>query len=219
VYIVSYDNFTVSCEYAYGGYIYNESQLDCTQKIKYIYNSTASFPFIAIFKSDLTLTSHLNKDAPSAYLHINETGSLNMTYISFNINIVNNSNQTIQISTTVVQVFDPGNDLYFVEMDAIRNNQNLLNSLSKESSDFIGDSEYANTHLIGPGNVHILRYTKEIRKVLVDIPKSLFLSPRHERIPYITSKLATVSMPDLGNLTIFSIACTSTTIVTEEEKL
>ncbi|CAG8584632.1 6978_t:CDS:2, partial [Cetraspora pellucida] len=187
-----------------------ESNLDCTQKITKKHNSTSSFPFIAIFKSNITLTSHIDEDAPSADLHINQTGSLNITYISFNIFQVN---QTNQIDSTLFQVFDP-------ETDAIKKNQNLLNSLSKESSDLILDSEYANTYLAGPGNLHIFRYTKQIREVLIDIPKSLFsLSPQHEQIPYITSRLATVSMPFLANQTILSIGCASTTVITEEEKL
>ncbi|CAG8449023.1 9176_t:CDS:2 [Dentiscutata heterogama] len=193
VYIISYYNFTVDCVYGYGGYIYSESNQDCTQKITRIYNnSTSSFPFISIFRSNLTLTSHIDEDAPSADLHINQTGSLNMTYISFNINQTNQTNP----STTLFQLFDP------------------------ESQGLLDDSEYANTFVLGSGNLYTLKYIKQIREVLVSVPSSIFsLSPKYERIPYITSNLATVYMSYLGNQSILSVGCASTTIETEEERL
>ncbi|CAG8783779.1 22115_t:CDS:2, partial [Dentiscutata erythropus] len=149
------------------------------------------------------------ENAPSADLHINQTGSLNMTYISFNINQTNLTNP----SSTLFQLFDP-------ETDAIKNNNDLLNSLSKESQGLLDDSEYANTFVLGSGSVYTLKYTKQIREVLVNVPSSIFsLSPTYERIPYITSNLATVYMPNLGNQSILSVGCGSTTIETEEERL
>ncbi|KAF0488241.1 hypothetical protein F8M41_022400 [Gigaspora margarita] len=212
VYIISYSNFTVNCSYAYGGYIYSESNLDCTQKITKSYNATSSFPFIAIFRSNLTLSSNIDDNAPSSDFHINQTGSLNMTYISFNINHVNQT-QTNLTHSTIFQVYDP-------ETDAIKNNPNLLNSLTKSSQNIIADNEYANTYIIGPGNLFSLKYTKQIREVLINIPRNLFaVSPDHERIPYITSTLSTLSIPSLGNQSIFSVGCASNTVETEEEKL
>ncbi|RIB21709.1 hypothetical protein C2G38_2034149 [Gigaspora rosea] len=76
------------------------------------------------------------------------------------------------------------------ETDAIRNNQKLLNSLTKSSQNIIADNEFANTYIIGPGNIFSLKYTKQIREVLINIPRNLFaVSPEYERIPYINSNL------------------------------
>ncbi|CAG8617651.1 25160_t:CDS:2 [Gigaspora rosea] len=204
VYIISYINFTLDCSYAYGGYIYSESTLDCTQKIKKSYNATSSFPFIATFRSNLTLSSQVDDNAPSFDFHINQTGSLNMTYISFNINLTNQI-QTNLTHSTIFQIYDP-------ETDAIRNNQKLLNSLTKSSQNIIADNEFANTYIIGPGNIFSLKYTKQIREVLINIPRNLFaVSPEYERIPYINS--------NLGNNSVFSVGCASNMVETEEEKL
>ncbi|RIB04367.1 hypothetical protein C2G38_2048482 [Gigaspora rosea] len=105
VYIVSYNNFTIDCSYAYGG--------------------------------------RIDENASSFDLHTNQTGSMSISYIAFDIN---QTSQTDQLNYIVIQIFDP-------ETDEIKNNQDLLNSLTKESQDLIADSEYANTYIIGPGNV------------------------------------------------------------------
>ncbi|CAG8739133.1 13645_t:CDS:2, partial [Gigaspora rosea] len=135
----------------------------------------------------------IDENASSFDLHTNQTGSMSISYIAFDIN---QTSQTDQLNYIVIQIFDP------------------------ESQDLIADSEYANTYIIGPGNLFILKYSKKIREVLVNIPKNLFaMSPEYERIPYITSNLATVPLPSIGNQTFITIGCASTTVETEEERL